>query len=122
MQFCLKIFNMSRHQEIFVELFKASGYTAKQVGEWSGLHESTLSRFINGKSDMKAGDFFDLLACFPEEFQEQFWIRFRHVKGDWRNLIMAASPKDFEEICRLMGDWWAIHSNSTDLGKTKVAL
>lgn len=113
---------MNRHQDIFRELFSASGYTAKQVSGWSGVHESTFSRFINGKSDMKAGEFFDLLACFPEEFQEQFWIRFHHLKGDWRSLIMAASPKDFEEICRLMGDWWAVRRQSTDSGKTEVAL
>ncbi len=112
---------MSRHQEVFRELFSASGYTAKQVSRWSGVHESTLSRFLNGKSDLKAGDFFDLLACFPEEFQERFWIRFRHVKDDWRSLIMAASPKDFEEICRLMGDWWAVHRQSNDSAQTKVA-
>lgn len=95
---------MSRHQEILVDLFKVSGYTAKQISGWSGVHESTLSRFINGKSDMKAGDFFDLLTCLPEEFQEQFWIRFRHVDSDWRSLVAAASVKDVEEILQALAE------------------
>jgi len=98
---------MSRHQNIFIELFKTSGYTAKQVSGWSGIHESTLSRFINGKTDIKAGDFFDLLGCFPEEFQERFWIRFRQVKGDWCSQIAAASTRDIETILNALADRYA---------------
>ena len=95
---------MSRHQKIFVELFKASGYTAKQVSGWSGITESALSRFINGKVDLRAGDFFELLACFPEEFQEHFWIRFRQVKDDWRSLVSAATTKEIETILNAIAD------------------
>ena len=95
---------MSRHQEIFVELFKESKYSAKQISAWSGVHESTLSRFINNKTDMKAGDFFKLLASLPKDFQKQFWDRFHDSKDDWQSLLLSASSKDLKEICNLIGD------------------
>ena len=108
---------MSRHQEIFVELFKKSGYTAKQISAWCSVSEATVSRFINGKTDMRAGDFFNLLASLPEDFQDKFWQRFRTTKDDWRSLILNASPKELEEICHLIGDWWAIHRESGEQKK-----
>jgi hypothetical protein len=48
---------MSQHREIFNQLLLAFDYSAKQVSEWTGIHESRLSRFRTGKLDLSAGEF-----------------------------------------------------------------
>lgn len=116
---------MGRHREIFNQLLLASGYSAREVSSWTGINESRLSRFRTGKLDLEAGEFFDLLACCPTEFQERFWINFRHVDEDWRSLILSAGPQDIEEILRLLADRWAViqkNSESTDRDSAALAL
>lgn len=107
---------MDAHQKLLIKLIKEERqasdagtefYSAKQMSVRSGVNESTLSRFLNGKQDLKAGDFFALLKSFPEEFQERFWIRFHRAKTDWRSQIMAASYDEVQEILEALTEKWA---------------
>jgi hypothetical protein len=124
---------MDVHQTLLIDLIKeeriaaradADFYAAKQISVRSGVNESTLSRFLNGKQDLKAGDFFAVINSFSEEFQERFWARFhRSTKGDWRSLILSADSHDIEEILRLLAEWWQQKQNtSKSTDKKSVAL
>lgn len=123
---------MKEHQKLLVELIKeerqASNadpdfYTAKQMSARSGVNESSLSRFLNEKQDLKAGDFFALVKSFPEDVQERFWIRFHRIKTDWRSQIMAASYDEVQEILDALSEKWAtVETTRRFTGSNKVKL
>jgi hypothetical protein len=127
---------MDAHQKLLIELIKeerqAAGadsdfYAAKQISARSGVNESTLSRFLNGKQDLKAGDYFAVIKSFSEDFQERFWIRLRRAtaKTDWRSQIMAASYDEVQEILEALTQKWAaieMIRRSTDSSKTKITV
>jgi hypothetical protein len=98
---------MSQHREIFNQLLLAFNYSAKQVSDWTGIHQSRLSRFRTGKLDLEAGEFFSLLTCMPKDFQDTFWLKIRTEEMDWRVKILSASDNDIEEILRGLADRWA---------------
>lgn len=104
----LLIFFMGQHREIFNHLLLTSGYSAKEVSALAGINESRLSRFRTGKLDLEAGEFFRLLDCFPKDFQDRFWLRFRHIDGDLRSLILSASHAQIEEILHLLAERWSV--------------
>ena len=90
-------------------------YSAKQISDWTGVHQSRLSRFRTGKLDLEAGEFFSLLACMPKEFQDAFWLRIRAEETTWRMRILSASDRDIEEILRGLADRWANGSGSAKI-------
>lgn len=57
---------MDRHQEILITAIKESGLTAREIATKAGVHESTLSKFLDGKSDLKAGNYFKILSVLPD--------------------------------------------------------
>jgi hypothetical protein len=106
---------MSQHREIFNQLLLAFDYSAKQVSEWTGIHESRLSRFRTGKLDLSAGEFFTLLAQMPQDFQDGFWSKIRnHDEPSWRTRILSASHSEVEEILKGLTEQWV---NTADTGK-----
>jgi hypothetical protein len=123
---------MDAHQKLLIKLIKeerdasdagSEFYSARQMSVRSGVNESTLSRFLNGKQDLKAGDYFALLKSFPDDFQERFWIRFHRSKTDWRSQIMAASYDDVQEILEALTEKWAAigpNGRPGEPGKVKV--
>lgn len=119
---------MANHREIFNQLLMASKYSAKEISARTGINESRLSRFRTGKLDLEAGEFFDLLACFPVEFQELFWAKFHCADNSWRSLVMSAAPQDIEEILILLAERWSIlektqkNRESTDRRKLPLAI
>ena len=125
---------MDIHQKLLIELIKeerqaldagSDFYTAKQMSVRSGVNESTLSRFLNGKQDLRAGDYFALLKSFPEDFQERFWTRFHRAKSDWRSQIMAASYDEIQEILEALTQKWAAietGGRANDSGKVKATV
>lgn len=127
---------MDVHQKLLIELIKeergAAGadsdfYMTKQISVRSGVNESTLSRFLNGKQDLKAGDYFAVIKSFSKDFQERFWIKLHRAtaKTDWRSQIMAASYDEVQEILEALTDKWAaikMIRKSADSSKTKVAV
>jgi len=58
---------MDRHQEILIRAIKDSRLTAREIAAMGGIHESTLSKFLDGKSDLKAGNYFKILSVLPLE-------------------------------------------------------
>jgi hypothetical protein len=62
-------------------------------------------RFLNNGCDLKAGDFFDLLAAMPQPFQDQFWQGFRANCADnidIKSFILTADRYEATEILRLL--------------------
>ncbi len=85
--------NRNRHRKIFKSLKNCSkyNYTNKQIAEWTGFDSSKISRFLNGKRDLEAGEFLYLLKCMPERFQQEYWRVFnpiRNRKSDLEALII----------------------------------
>jgi transcriptional regulator with XRE-family HTH domain len=133
---------MDAHQKLLIQLIKeerqavgadSDFYTAKQISIRSGVNESTLSRFLNGKQDLKAGDYFAVIKSFSEDFQERFWMRLHRAiaKTDWRSQIMAANYDEIQEILEALTEKWAAiemtrrsaeRRRSADSSKTKVAV
>ncbi|WP_211176398.1 helix-turn-helix domain-containing protein [Brasilonema sp. UFV-L1] len=56
---------MDRHQEILIAAIRESGLTAREIAVKAGVHESTLSKFLDGKNDLKAGNYFKILSVLP---------------------------------------------------------
>jgi predicted transcriptional regulator len=56
---------MDRHQEILIAAIRESGLTAKEIAAKAGVHASTLSKFLDGKTDLKAGNYFKILSVLP---------------------------------------------------------
>ncbi len=54
------------HQQILIRAIRESGLTAREIAEGTSVNESSLSRFMNGKQDLKAGDYFAVLNFLPE--------------------------------------------------------
>lgn len=126
---------MDEHQKLLIELIQeqrqvtpdSDFYTARQISARSGVNESTLSRFLNGKQDLKAKDFFALMKAFPEGFQHRFWLKFHRAeaKTDWRSQIMAASYDEVQEILEALTEKWAAIETirrATDSSKTQVTV
>lgn len=133
---------MDAHQKLLIELIKeerqavgadSDFLSAKQISIRSGVNESTLSRFLNGKQDLKAGDYFAVIKSFSEDFQERFWMRLHRAtaKTDWRSQIMAANYDEIQEILQALTEKWAAIEmtrrsaeirRAADSSKTKVAV
>lgn len=56
---------MDRHQETLIAAIRESGLTAKEIATKAGVHASTLSKFLDGKTDLKAGNYFKILSVLP---------------------------------------------------------
>jgi predicted transcriptional regulator len=57
---------MDRHQEILITAVRESGLTAREIANKAGVHESTLSKFLDGQTDLKAGNYFKILSVLPD--------------------------------------------------------
>ncbi len=57
---------MDRHQEILITAIRESGLTAREISVKAGIHESTLSKFLDQKTDLKAGNYFKILSVLPD--------------------------------------------------------
>ena len=89
-----------RYREIFNQLKNSSNfrYTNKQIAKWSGFDPSKLSRFFSGKRDLNAGEFFYLLECMPEEFQQEFWSRYNPPSWSVVDLSLIIKTMDLASL------------------------
>lgn len=96
--------NLSRYREIFNWIKNQSkyNYTNKQIADWSGVDPSKISRFLTGKRDLKAGDFFCLLESMPEAFQEQFWCRYNPTHKQIVDLAIVIEDMDLADLGNLL--------------------
>lgn len=102
---------MSNHREIFNQLLTESGYSGRDASHLAGMNESRMSRFRNGKLDLEAGEFFQMLDQFPKEFRDKFWGKFAGVDGvcgGWRSWIKSANHDDMEEILILLAEQYSV--------------
>ncbi len=58
------------HQRILIRAIRESGLTVRQIADGAGVSESSLSRFVNGKQDLKAGDYFAVLNILPDSAKD----------------------------------------------------
>ncbi len=81
-------------------------YPGTEMASWSGLSNSQISRFLNGKTDLPSSKFFHLLASMPPKFQRQYWAELLGLRNDrdWRSLVAVASVKDVEEILQAVAE------------------
>ncbi len=63
------------HARIFKKLLKEKKISQTELAEISGMHQSKINRFVNGVTDLSAGEFFHLLELMSAEFQEAYWQR-----------------------------------------------
>lgn len=83
---------MNWHRELFNDVLSRFRYSAKQVSIWSGVHESRLSRFRNGKLDLEAGEFFHLLKSMPQEAQNYFWTHKKLQESSLEEMVSVMTP------------------------------
>ncbi|MDB9318208.1 hypothetical protein [Nodularia spumigena] len=117
---------MDKHQEILISAIRESGMTSREISIKAGIHESTISKFLDGKSDLKAGNYFKILHALPEKCRIPALARIGVVELTPVQLIEAATPKEKAEILQAIAQWvlqpGAISGKNTDTNNLQVAL
>lgn len=92
-----------RYRQIFVRIKNQSNfrYTNKQISAWTGFDESKISRFLNGRRDINAGEFFYLLESMPENFQEEFWSNYNPKRSTVADLATIIEDMDLASLGNL---------------------
>lgn len=95
---------INRYREVFNELKSSVNfrYTNKQIAEFSDFETSKISRFLTGKRDLNAGEFFYLLESMPENFQQQFWHKLNFPQSPFYDLNAALEEMDLTTLAILM--------------------
>ena len=91
-------------------------YSGVQIAKWAGLDRSSVSRFLNGKTDISLSKFFLIIRSMPTPFQQAYWselLDLEYQEKSWYSLISQASYADIEEILKIIAARWA------DLGKSR---
>lgn len=106
----------NRYRQIFTELknWAKFNYTNKQISDWTSIPPSKLSRFLNNKIDLKAGEFFYLLECLPKEFQQEFWKRYNGNKSRKQELPVVIANLDLVVLANLLEEIGAEIKQRTD--------
>jgi hypothetical protein len=86
------------HRKAFNNLLVDFGYTAKEVALLSGMNESKISRFRNGKLDLEMGELLEILQKMPEDAQSYFW---EHLLGRSIPLERLVQKMDHDQIREL---------------------
>jgi len=98
------------HRQTFNYLLSKFGYSAKQIGIWSGIHESRISRFRNGKLDLEAGELMQMLQSLPEEAQSYFWDHLLSKSLSPEHLIRGMDDRQMAALLQAI---------ATNLGKSE---
>ncbi|MCG6135173.1 MAG: helix-turn-helix domain-containing protein [Nostoc sp. LLA-1] len=117
---------MDKHQEILITAIRESGLTAREISVQAGVHESTISKFLDGKNDLKAGNYFRILHALPEKCRIPALARIGVVELTPVQLIEAATPREKAEILQAIAQWvlqpGSINSKTTDTSDLQVAV
>lgn len=117
---------MDKHQEILITAIRESGMTAREISVKAGVHESTLSKFLDGKTDLKAGNYFKILHALPERCRIPALARIGVVELTPVQLIESATPREKAEILQAIAAWvlqpGAIPAKNKDSSDLQVAI
>ncbi|MBD2607045.1 helix-turn-helix transcriptional regulator [Scytonema hofmannii FACHB-248] len=117
---------MDKHQEILITAINDSGLTAREISVRAGVHESTISKFLDGKNDLKAGNYFKILHALPESCRIPALARIGVVELTPIQLIESATPKEKAEILQAIAAWvlqpGAMSRKNTDNSDLQVAV
>jgi predicted transcriptional regulator len=117
---------MDKHQEILITAIRESGLTAREISVRAGVHESTISKFLDGKNDLKAGNYFKILHVLPESCRIPALGRIGVVELTPVQLIESATPKEKAEILQAIAQWvmqpGTIPVKNTDTNNLQVAV
>ncbi|MUG96570.1 helix-turn-helix domain-containing protein [Scytonema sp. UIC 10036] len=103
------------HQQILIKAIRESGLTAREISEATGVNESSLSRFINGKQDLRAGDYFAVLNFLPEEAKNPAKCRLSIDSSvSLKMLIMQATDTEKAEVLFALGHLFLKEHKSTE--------
>ena len=103
------------HQQVLIRAIRESGLTAREITEATGVNESSLSRFINGKQDLKAGDYFAVLNFLPDSAKNAAKFRLSMDSPiNLKMLIMQASDTEKAEVLFAIGHLLLKERNNGD--------
>ena len=104
------------HQQILIKAIRESGLTAKEISEATGVNESSLSRFINGKQDLRAGDYFAVLNFLPEEAKNPAKSRLSIDSSSvsLKMLILQATDTEKAEVLFALGHLFLKEHTNTE--------
>lgn len=106
---------MAKHQEILIDAVNRAvfgGMTAKQIATAAGVDGSVLSRFMNGKQDIKAGDYFSILNVLPESVRASALARLGASKISIVQLIEVANEEEIDAVLLTIGRKWKTSKQS----------
>lgn len=120
---------MKNHQQVLIDAVNKAieeGMTARQIASDAGIDNSVLSRFMNGKQDIKAGDYFSILNVLPEDCKVSALGRLGIFEMSLAQLIQTASPKEKAEMLQAIAAWvlqpGAMSRKNTDTSDMQVAV
>ncbi|MFL9458522.1 MULTISPECIES: helix-turn-helix domain-containing protein [Nostocales] len=117
---------MKKHQQILIQAIKNSGMTAREIANRVGIHESTLSKFLDGKSDLKAENYFSILNVLPESqrqiAQAQLGFSPETKLESVLPLLAHASREEQALVLRVIADCWLNNSGTSDRSSEMLAV
>lgn len=100
---------MANHQQVLIDAVNQAiigGIKAKQIACAAGIDNSVLSRFMNGKQDIKAGDYFSILDVLPESARASVLARLGVGKISVTDLIEFADEEEIDAVLLVIGKKW----------------
>jgi len=96
---------MQTHQQVLISAIKATSLPARDIANLSGVNGSVLSRFLNGKQDLKAGDYFAVLYTLPEASKKFALAKLGMGEFDYPSLVLGASSEEKAEILTVLAGY-----------------
>ncbi|MCM0594561.1 MAG: helix-turn-helix transcriptional regulator [Gloeotrichia echinulata DEX184] len=100
---------MPSHQQILIDAVNKAifgGMTARQIAAAAGVDGSVMSRFLNGKQDIKAGDYFSILDALPESNRLFALNLLGATKISVVELIENANDEEIDAVLLTIGRRW----------------
>lgn len=109
---------MANHQQILIDAVSRAiegGMTAKQIAAAAGIDNSVLSRFVNGKQDIKSGDYFSVLDSLPEKIRDSALSRLGASKISIVQLIETADEEEIDAVLLTIGRKWKTSKQNSSI-------
>ncbi len=118
-----------QHQQKLDEMFVRFNLSAKSVCKESGVSETMLSRFRNGKADLGSGKLIALLQAVPQSASVWYISQLLGTTPEGLSivaLVLQATPQEKGEVLSAIGEWVkkpeVSHTDSRDLLQLKIAV